>query len=66
VGQKTTILFEELVKGRWKGRTPTNKLVFATSHPGGCSDTSQENLRGQERPVEITWTGPWSMQGRLV
>ena len=66
LGQKTTILFEEQVKGRWKGRTPTNKLVFVTSHPDGCSETSHENLRGLERPVEITWTGPWSMQCRLV
>jgi tRNA-2-methylthio-N6-dimethylallyladenosine synthase len=57
LGKNVPVLFEELVKGRWKGRTPTNKLVFTAS---------QENLRGQELQVEITWTGPWSMQGRLV
>jgi tRNA-2-methylthio-N6-dimethylallyladenosine synthase len=57
LGQKIKVLFEEPVKGRWKGRTPTNKLVFVST---------PDNLRGQELPVEITWTGPWSMQGKLV
>ena len=51
------ILFEEKVKDRWKGRTPTNKLVFAAS---------QKDLRGQVRLVKIDWTGPWSMIGSLV
>jgi tRNA-2-methylthio-N6-dimethylallyladenosine synthase len=50
------VLFEEKVRGRWKGRTPTNKLVFVES---------EEDLRGQVRPVRITWTGPWSMQAAL-
>ncbi len=52
----TEVLFEENVRGRWRGRTPTNKLVFVESH---------EDLRGQVGRVQITWTGPWSMQGRL-
>ncbi len=56
LGQRTPVLFEEKVKNRWKGRTPTNKLVFVES---------QEDLRGQLLPVEITWTGPWSMIGKL-
>jgi len=51
------ILFEEKVKKRWKGRTPTNKLVFVES---------ADDLRGRVLPVQITWTGPWSMQGRVV
>jgi tRNA-2-methylthio-N6-dimethylallyladenosine synthase len=51
------VLFEEEVKGRWKGRTETNKLVFVQS---------DRELRGQVAPVQITWTGPWSMQGRLL
>jgi len=55
-GELVQVLFEEQVRGRWKGRTPTNKLVFVES--------SQE-LRGQVREVFITWTGPWSMQGKL-
>jgi tRNA-2-methylthio-N6-dimethylallyladenosine synthase len=56
LGETVEVLFEEQVRGRWKGRTPTNKLVFAESG---------ENLRGLIRPVTVTWTGPWSMQGRL-
>jgi tRNA-2-methylthio-N6-dimethylallyladenosine synthase len=56
LGRRVEVLFEEQVKGRWKGRTPTNKLVFVES---------QANLRGQILPVTITWTGPWSMQARL-
>jgi len=57
LGEVVPILFEEKVKGRWKGRTPTNKLVFAES---------ERDLRGQIQPVRITWTGPWSMQGVIL
>ena len=56
LGEAVEVLFENKVRGRWRGRTPTNKLVFVES---------EENLRGQIRDVQITWTGPWSMQGRL-
>jgi tRNA-2-methylthio-N6-dimethylallyladenosine synthase len=56
-GERVEVLFEEIVKGRWRGRTPTNKLVFVES---------KEDIRGQILPVTITWTGPWSMQGNLV
>ncbi len=56
LGQQVQVLFEDKVRGRWRGRTPTNKLVFVES---------DENIRGQLRQVTITWTGPWSMQGRL-
>jgi tRNA-2-methylthio-N6-dimethylallyladenosine synthase len=55
-GEIVEVLFEELVRGRWKGRTPTNKLVFVES---------DRDLRGQRIPVRISWTGPWSMQGSL-
>jgi tRNA-2-methylthio-N6-dimethylallyladenosine synthase len=56
LGKKAEVLFEEKVKGRWRGRTPTNKLVFVES---------EEALRGQVRSVMVTWTGPWSMQARI-
>jgi tRNA-2-methylthio-N6-dimethylallyladenosine synthase len=56
LGETVPVLFEEKVKQRWKGRTPTNKLVFVES---------EEDLRGQIRDVHITWTGPWSMIGNL-
>ncbi len=56
LGRTVEVLFEEKVKGRWKGRTPTNKLVFAES---------DRDLKGTVAPVTITWTGPWSMQASL-
>ena len=56
LGETVQVLFESVARGRWKGRTPTNKLVFVES---------EENLRGQVRDVNITWTGPWSMQAWL-
>jgi len=57
LGETITVLFEEKVKTRWRGRTPTNKLVFVET---------DENLKGRVLPVQITWTGPWSMQANLV
>jgi tRNA-2-methylthio-N6-dimethylallyladenosine synthase len=57
LGQTIEVLFEEKVRGRWKGRTPTNKLVFAES---------DDDLRGKVERVTVTWTGPWSMQASLV
>ncbi len=57
LGQSVDVLFEEKVKGRWRGRTPTNKLVFAES---------DDDLRGKVLPVTVTWTGPWSMQATLA
>lgn len=56
LGEVVEVLFEEKVRGRWRGRTPTNKLVFLEA---------DEDLRGQVRAVQITWTGPWSMQAAL-
>src|SRR4026207_119830 len=53
LGETVGVLFEEKVKGRWRGRTPTNKLVFVES---------AEDLKGRIFPVIVTWTGPWSMQ----
>jgi len=57
LGQQVEVLFEEKVKGRWKGRTPTNKLVFVES---------DDDLYGKIEQVTVTWTGPWSMQASLI
>ena len=57
LGQTVPVLFEEKSRGRWRGRTRTNKLVFVES---------EENLLGQERRIRITWTGPWSLIGEAV
>ena len=56
MGKKVDVLFEDKVKGRWRGRTPTNKLVFTET---------EQDLRGKVVPVTVTWTGPWSMQARI-
>jgi tRNA-2-methylthio-N6-dimethylallyladenosine synthase len=56
LGEMVEVLFEEQVRDRWRGRTPTNKLVFVET---------DEDLRAQVREVRITWTGPWSMQAVL-
>jgi len=57
MGETVDVLFEEKVKGRWKGRTENTKLVFVES---------DQDLTGKVLPVQITWTGPWSMQARLL
>ena len=57
LGQTVEVLFEDKVKNRWKGRTPTNKLVFVES---------DQDLKGKILPVTVTWTGPWSMQANLA
>lgn len=56
LGQSVPVLFEYKVKTRWYGRSPTNRVVFVES---------DEDLQGQERPVTVTWTGPWSLIGEL-
>lgn len=57
LGQTQEVLFEGKSKERWRGRTPTNRLVFVES---------SEDLVGQLRNVRITWTGPWTLLGELV
>ncbi len=56
LGKTVQVLVEEEHKGKWRGRTPQNKLVFFEDGA---------DWRGKLADVEITWTGPWSMQGRL-
>jgi tRNA-2-methylthio-N6-dimethylallyladenosine synthase len=56
VGELVAVLFEDQVRGRWRGRTPNNKLVFTESG---------EDLHGQLKQVLVTWAGPWSMQANL-
>ena len=56
LGEIQPVLFELKAKHRWRGRTPTNRLVYVES---------EEDLRGQERSVKINWTGPWTLIGEL-
>ena len=50
------VLFEVKNKNRWRGRTPTNRLVFVEN---------DLDLRGKLLPVKIKWAGPWSLIGDL-
>lgn len=54
LGQEVEVLVEDQHRGKWRGRTPTNKLVFFQD--GG-------DWRGRLATVRITKTGPWSLQG---
>jgi len=54
LGQTAEILVEEQQRGRWKGRTRTNRLAFFES---------SQDWRGQRVPVHIEWAGPWSLIG---
>lgn len=56
LGETVEILVEGMHKGKWRGRTPHNKLVFFEA---------EGDYKGKLLDVEITWTGPWSMQARL-
>jgi tRNA-2-methylthio-N6-dimethylallyladenosine synthase len=56
LGRTVPILFEDKSRSRWRGRTPTNKIVFVES---------DQDLRGKIMDVRITWAGPWSMLGEF-
>jgi tRNA-2-methylthio-N6-dimethylallyladenosine synthase len=55
--QVVEVLVEERRKGKWRGRTRTNKLVFF--------EIDEVDWTGKLAQVRITWTGPWSMLGRV-
>ena len=57
LGETVEVLVEENHRGRWRGRTRTNKLVFF-DHPA--------DWRGRLANVRITWAGPWSMIGEIA
>ncbi len=57
LGETVQVLVEGKHKGKWRGRTRTDKLVF-------FEDASRD-WAGQLAEVEVTWTGPWSMQAQL-
>ena len=57
LGQTVEVLVEDQHKGKWRGRTPQNKLVFF--------EDDRRDWRGQLVPVTISWAGAWSMQGSV-
>lgn len=56
-GRTVEVLVEEQHRGKWKGRTRTNKLVFFEA-PG--------DLRGQTAAVTVTQASAWSLQAGLA
>jgi tRNA-2-methylthio-N6-dimethylallyladenosine synthase len=58
LGQIVEVLVEGRHRGKWRGRTRTNKLVFF--------DVDARDWTGQLVQVRIARTGPWSMQGEVV
>jgi tRNA-2-methylthio-N6-dimethylallyladenosine synthase len=57
LGQRVEVLVEGEHKGKWKGRTRTNKLAFFTA-PGDWT--------GRLAEVTVTQTSPWSLQGEVA
>lgn len=56
LGQEVEVLVDGKHRGRWRGRTRTNKLVFFES---------DEPWLGRLATVRITWAGPWSLLGQV-
>lgn len=54
--QVVEVLVEDQHKGKWRGRTRTNKLVFFED---------ERDWRSQLVNVKIDKTGPWSMNGTI-
>ncbi|MCA9936873.1 MAG: radical SAM protein, partial [Anaerolineales bacterium] len=57
LGQTVEVLVEDKHKGKWRGRTPHNKLVFFED---------PRSLRGELVQVHVSHTGAWSMSGTAV
>jgi tRNA-2-methylthio-N6-dimethylallyladenosine synthase len=57
LGKTVKVLVEGQAKGKWYGRTRTNKLVHF-AHP--------DDLAGQLVDVEVVQTSPWSLQGEVA
>jgi tRNA-2-methylthio-N6-dimethylallyladenosine synthase len=57
LGETVEVLVEDRHKGRWRGRTRTNKLVFFED---------ADDWRGRLASLKITWAGPWSLIGEMV
>lgn len=56
--QTVEVLVEGEHKGKWQGRTRSNKLVFVPNQG--------EDLAGELVDVRITRTGPWALGGELT
>ncbi len=66
LGETVEVLVEDLHKGKWRGRTRTNKLVFFPPPPVSGGTEGGGDWRGHLARVRITWAGPWSMIGEVL
>ena len=57
LGKTVEVLVEGRKKGKWQGRTRSDKLVF-------CSDNG--DYMGQLVKIRIEKTSPWSLQGKIT
>ncbi|MGE5619091.1 MAG: tRNA (N6-isopentenyl adenosine(37)-C2)-methylthiotransferase MiaB [Sphingomonadaceae bacterium] len=57
VGRQVEVLVERREKGKWSGRTRSNKLVFFES---------ERDLKGELVTVAVDGAGAWSLRGQLV
>lgn len=57
VGSTVEVLVENWAKGKWSGRTRTNKLVFFES---------DQDLKGKLVQVQVKAAGPWSLRGVIA
>jgi tRNA-2-methylthio-N6-dimethylallyladenosine synthase len=57
LGATVEVLVEGESKGKWRGRTAGNKLVFFTH---------ADDWTGELASVRITQTGPWALQGEVL
>jgi tRNA-2-methylthio-N6-dimethylallyladenosine synthase len=58
LGREVEVLVEENHKGKWKGRTRTNKLAFFSD--------DEADWKGRVARVTVTHTSAWSLQGELA
>jgi tRNA-2-methylthio-N6-dimethylallyladenosine synthase len=57
LGQTLEVLVEGEHKGKWRGRTPGNRLAFFED---------RQDWTGRLARIEVTSTSPWSLQGTLA
>ena len=56
-GKATEVLVEGKKKGKWYGRTRSNKLVFFED---------DANCLGQVINIKVSKTSPWALQGKII
>ncbi|MGB9723337.1 MAG: tRNA (N6-isopentenyl adenosine(37)-C2)-methylthiotransferase MiaB [Chloroflexia bacterium] len=56
LGREVEVLVEDRHQGKWRGRNPQGKWCFFEA---------EGDWTGQMARIQVTQTGPWSLQGRL-